>query len=76
MNTTPEIQREFLINFFKTRLSINYKELIAMMDDKMVVICTFLSILQLALEGYLGIIYNEKNLSEFSLIKILNEHLN
>lgn len=76
MNTTPEIQREFLINFFKTRLSVNYKELIGTMDEKMVVICTFLSILQLALEGYLGIIYNEKDLSEFSLIKILNEHLN
>lgn len=76
MNTTPELQKEFLINFFKTRVSINYKELISNMDEKMVVICTFLSILQLALEGYLGIIYNEKDLSEFSLIKLINEHLN
>lgn len=76
MNTTPELQKEFLIDFFKTRVSINYKELISNMDEKMVVICTFLSILQLALEGYLGIIYNEKDLSEFSLIKLINEHLN
>lgn len=76
MNTTPEIQREFLINFFKTRVSINYKELISSMDDKMIVICTFISILQLALEGYLGIVHDEKDLSEFSLIKLINEHLN
>lgn len=76
MNTTPEIQREFLINFLQTRVSINFKELIGNMDEKMVVICTFLSILQLALEGYLAIIFNEKDRSEFSLIKLINEQLN
>ncbi len=76
LNTTPELQKEFLINFFKSRVSINYKELISNMDEKMVVICTFLSILQLALEGYLGIIFNEKDLTEFSLIKLINENLN
>ena len=76
MNTTPEVQKEFLINFFKTRVSINYKELIGTMDEKMIVICTFLSVLQLALEGYLAIIFNEKDLTEFSLVKLINEQLN
>ncbi len=76
MNTTPELQKEFLINFFSSRVSINYKDLIANMDEKMVVICTFLSILQLALEGYIAIIFNEKDRSEFSLIKLINEQLN
>ncbi len=76
MNTTPEVQKEFLINFFKTRVSINYKELISTMDEKMIVICTFLSVLQLALEGYLAIIFNEKDLTEFSLVKLINEQLN
>jgi segregation and condensation protein A len=76
MNTTPELQKEFLMNFFRTRVSINYKELISSMDEKMIVICTFLSILQLALEGYLGIIFDEKDLTEFSLIKLINEQLN
>ena len=76
MNTTPEEQKEFLINFFKTRVSISFKELISNMDEKMLVICTFLSILQLALEGYLGIMFDEKDLTEFSLIKLINEQLN
>jgi chromatin segregation and condensation protein Rec8/ScpA/Scc1 (kleisin family) len=76
MHTTPEQQKEFLLNFFETRISVNFKELISTMDEKMIVICTFVSILQLALEGYLGIIYDGKDLTEFSLIKLINEQLN
>jgi segregation and condensation protein A len=76
LQTTPEIQREFLINFFMTRTSVDFKELISMMEEKMLVICTFLSILQLALEGYIRITLNGRDMSEFSLSKIINEQLN
>ncbi len=76
LHTTPEIQREFLINFFAFRSSIDFKELIQAMDEKLIVICTFLSILQLALEGYLRITINGQDMSEFSLSRIINEQLN
>ena len=71
LNTTPEIQREFLIDFLRTRASVDYLDLIKTMDDKMLIICTFLSILQLALEGYLSLSINNGNPSDFSLIKVL-----
>lgn len=76
LSTTPEIQREFLINFFKDRTSIDYKELIGTMEDKMLIICTFISILQLALEGFIKIHHSGKDLSEFSLIRAIQENLN
>lgn len=76
LQTTPEIQREFLINFFATRSSIDFRELVSAMEEKLLVICTFLSILQLALEGYLRITLNGTDMSEFSLTKILNEQMN
>lgn len=69
LNVTPEIQREFLIEFFKERSEIDFSELILNMDERMLVICTFLSILQLALEGYLNIQVDEKDLSKFKLAK-------
>jgi len=76
LDTTPETQREFLINFFAERSSIDYSELISNMDSKMIVICTFLAMLQLALEGYLQIQIESGDMSKFSLIKSINEHLN
>jgi hypothetical protein len=42
----------------------------------MIVICTFLAMLQLALEGYLQIQIESGDMSKFSLIKSINEHLN
>lgn len=76
LSTTPEIQREFLINFFSLRTTADFKDIINEMDDKLLVICTFLSILQLALEGYLKIVKNSTDHSDFSIVKELNEHLN
>lgn len=69
LNVTPEIQREFLLEFFKERSEIDFSELILNMDERMLVICTFLSILQLALEGYLNINVDRKDLSKFKLSK-------
>ncbi|TRZ51749.1 segregation/condensation protein A [bacterium] len=75
LNTTPEIQREFLINFFNNRTSVDYAELIKTLEEKMLVICTFLSILQLALEGFLTLIINNGDPADFSLIKVLQDNL-
>jgi segregation and condensation protein A len=69
LNVTPEIQREFLIEFLKERTEIDFCELIMNMNEKMLVICTFLSMLQLALEGYLNISVDRKDLSKFKIAK-------
>lgn len=76
MTTTPEIQREFLINFFATITSIDFRELIENMEEKLLIVCTFVSMLQLALEGYLEIKFKGEKLDEFTLVKLINEHLN
>lgn len=69
LNVTPELQREFLIDFFKNRSEIDFGELISNMGDRMLVICTFLSMLQLALEGYLCIYVDRIDLTNFRLTK-------
>lgn len=69
LNVTPEVQREFLLKFFEERSEIDFSELIMNMDERMLVICTFISILQLALEGYLSIIVEGKDISKFKLSK-------
>jgi segregation and condensation protein A len=74
LNVTPELQREFLINFFKDRTSVHFEQLILNMNEKILIICTFLSILQLALEGYLEIIVDRQNISDFSIQKITGEN--
>ena len=69
MNVTPELQREFLLEFFKNNSEIDFSDLIVNMDERMIVICTFLSILQLALEGHISIYVDRDNLSKFKLTR-------
>jgi segregation and condensation protein A len=69
LKVTPEIQREFLLNFFEKSEQIDFSELIKDMDEKMLIICTFLAMLQLALDGYIKIIVSGMDISKFSLKK-------
>ena len=69
LNVTPELQREFLLEFFKEHSKIDFSELIMNMDERMLIICTFLSILQLALDGYINIYVDKENLTKFTLTK-------
>jgi len=70
LDISPEIQREFLINFLKNIDKISFEELTKEMKEKIVIICTFLSILQLALEGFLWIDVEPSNISKFSIEKL------
>jgi segregation and condensation protein A len=71
LDMTPEIQKEFLINLLERIQKIDFEELTKDMKDKIIIVCTFLSILQLALEGYLWIDVEPAKLSVFSIRKIL-----
>lgn len=70
LDITPEIQKEFLINFLNKIDKISFGDLTKEMKEKIIIICTFLSILQLALEGFLWIDVDLNALSKFSIRKI------
>jgi len=69
LNVTPELQREFLLKFLEDRDIVHFDEIILKMDEKILLICTFLSLLQLALEGYIKIIVDREHISDFSIQK-------
>jgi len=75
MNVTPELQRDFLIGFFKERSEIDFSELILNMDERMLIICTFLSLLQLALEGYVNIFVDRQDICNFKLTRTEKEYV-
>jgi chromatin segregation and condensation protein Rec8/ScpA/Scc1 (kleisin family) len=57
------------MKFLEDRDIVHFDEIILKMDEKILLICTFLSLLQLALEGYLKIIVDRENISDFSIQK-------
>jgi len=68
LTVSPEIQREFLLEFLQDRSEVSFSELIENMDEKLLIICTFLAILQLVLEGILKIEIIDKP-TNFKIIK-------
>jgi len=71
LDITPEIQKEFLIDYIDRTIEVDFPELVKLMQNKMELICTFLSILELALDGFLKIAVDRKDLSKFTLRKVV-----
>ena len=71
LDITPEIQKEFLIEYFDNTIEVDFLELANLMQNKLELICTFLSILELALDGFLKIAVDENDLSKFTLRKVV-----
>jgi segregation and condensation protein A len=69
LDISPETQREFIFNMLKQFGKVDFDELTKEMKENIIIACTFLSILQLALEGYLWIDVKPHNLSKFSIKK-------
>jgi segregation and condensation protein A len=70
LDITSETQKDFLIDYFKDTLEVDFYKLIRPMQNNLEMICTFLSILELALEGFLKIQVSENDMSKFSLRKV------
>lgn len=70
LDVTPEIQKNFLLDFFKEKPEVDFMELIMPMKSLLEKICTFLSILELALDGFLKICIDENDMSKFVLKKV------
>jgi len=73
LDISPEKQREFLFDILEKISRIDFDELTKDMKEKIIIVCTFISILQLALEGYLWIDVEPHKLSKFSIKRILEK---
>lgn len=67
LDITPEAQRDFLIDYFEKHDEVDFIELISSMTEKLEMICTFLSMLQLALEGFIEIVVAPDKINTFLL---------
>ncbi|MBV6480178.1 MAG: Segregation and condensation protein A [Ignavibacteria bacterium] len=69
LDITPENQREFLLSMLEDGNGINFNEFISGYTVKLKIICLFLALLQLALEGFIEIEILNNDKSNFILKK-------
>ena len=67
LDITPETQRDFIIETVQREGRVEFVKFIESLGSKLEIVCTFLSLLQLALEGFIEIVVNKDNLSDFYL---------
>ena len=65
LDITPENQREFIFQQIEEKGQIEFFELIAAIDLRLRVICIFLAILQLALDGEIEIVVDVNDMTKF-----------
>lgn len=69
LDFSPENQREFLSEKLSMDEEIEFNELISNIDEKLRIICIFLAILQLALDGHVEVRILDGNMSRFAIRK-------
>jgi segregation and condensation protein A len=69
LDYTPENQKDFLFEELSREEIVEFNKLISGVDEKLRIICIFLAILQLALEGLLEIKIVEGDMSRFTVRK-------
>ena len=67
MDITPETQRDYVLDILKNEGRVDFLNLMNRLTSKLEIVCTFLTLLQLALEGFLRLEVNPNNLSDFYL---------
>lgn len=65
LDITPENQREFILKILDDKNEIEFIEMISQIDLKLKVICIFLAILQMALEGIIEIVVDATDMKKF-----------
>lgn len=66
---TPEEQKEYIVKLLFESTEVFFDDIINELQNKMKIVCTFVAILQLALDGFLKIRVNNNNLSNFVIFK-------
>jgi len=69
LDVSQEGQQEFLANLLNEKEEVDFAELIAMLQDRLKLIFTFLALLQMGLDGLIEITVDPSNLSLFKLKK-------
>ncbi|HRE39883.1 MAG TPA: segregation/condensation protein A [Ignavibacteria bacterium] len=69
LDITTEIQRDYIFNQLQTVQEIDFDLLVSDMKEKLEVICTFLCLLQLALDRYIELIVDKEDYSKFRIRK-------
>jgi segregation and condensation protein A len=72
LDITPENQREFILNAIDEKTEIEFMEFISSIEIRLRVICIFLAILQLALEGEIEIVVDSKDMTKFFIRRRMN----
>ncbi|MBL8006291.1 MAG: segregation/condensation protein A [Ignavibacteria bacterium] len=67
LDITPENQRDFILNFIDENHNPEFSELIYGVNEKLRIICIFLALLQMALEGIIEIIILNNDMEKFYL---------
>jgi segregation and condensation protein A len=67
MDITPETQRDYVLDILKNEKRVEFLNIMGRLSSKLEIVCTFLTLLQLALEGFLRLEVNPNNLSDFYL---------
>ena len=73
LDITPENQREFILNTIEEKTEIEFMEFISTIEIRLKVICVFLAILQMALEGEIEIVVDSKDMTKFFIRRRTNE---
>ncbi len=66
---TPEDQKNYVIKILFENMEINFSKIAEDLKDKLKIVCTFIAILQLALEGFLKIKIENNDIKNFSIYK-------
>ena len=72
LDITPENQREFILNLVDEKKEVEFIELISSIEIRLRVICIFLAILQLALDGEIEIVVDNIDMTKFFIRRRLN----
>ena len=75
LDINPENQKEYLMNELDAKGEIEFDDLIRNIEVKLQVICLFLAILQLALDGILEVRIIDNDMSRFMVCKRINTEL-
>lgn len=67
LDITPENQREFVMSSIESLNGVEFKSMVSGMHEKLRIICVFLAILQLALEGIIEIIIVNNDMTRFMI---------
>ncbi len=67
LDITPENQREFILNLIDEKTEVDFTEMISGAKEKLRIICIFLALLQLALDGIIEIVLRNNNMEDFYL---------